>query len=169
MRQNRVAGQVRLLAMIIVLAGGLGRPSAAWAASTPTLCDDPYRKYWCSTVEYTTTDPNVTTVTNHWYLGAIDGGARYWRLGVVDDWTWNGTSWSQVAHFGPTDWLTNVTFDGARTIGGGTQVAQPAATTMRHQFLEYVGYWYDWCSPVEEHHMYDGTSLAWGTSSCAGG
>lgn len=157
---------IPIVSACLVLLTGAG---LAFADTTPDTCDIT-PKYYCAHIDYSNDGVTASSITR-WYEGAIDGGAkgyyRYWAA----DWTWNGSSWSQVASYGSDyngAWYTDANLGNWKSITGGT-IAQSASMTLRMVYWETQsaspGYYY-WCSQIEEHHMYDNTSTQWGTSQC---
>jgi len=161
-------------ASLALLAATLWVLPAVAVLQTPDACD-PHLKYHCAHVDYDNYGSYVQ-VYNRWFTGARDGGAQYWRLDVVYDWSAASGSWQVVATHGLSPWYNNVCMGApyhvyypgcAYTPGfwesrpNGT-IAQPAWVDFKMRYYECTPTCYYWCSQWLGHDLRANTSTPYG-------
>lgn len=136
----------------LLLFAGLGVPRAG-ATQSPVKCDQSGPKYHCSWIFYNIT--GTYNVEDRQWQGAIDDGAKRWRLNYAYDYSWNGYSWEYAGGFGATGWLSNVQLSGSTVWAGGSPISLPGGgvVQMRHGFEECTTYCYPWADPPDYHWL----------------
>lgn len=137
----------------------------AGVLSTTHVCDDMV-KYWCFWVRYVPTDAAHWQIKKRVYKGAVDGGADSWQLWWAKDWECDG-SCNFRGEWGPSGFLTNLTFDGKHAIGNPVTLQTNSIVTMRTRYTPNDGSGTNWCSPTAELFLQDGTSTTYGTGDCS--
>lgn len=133
--------------------------SANW---TYVLCDSQY-KYWCGFVDYS---PNGSGwwIDARWHIGGWGyGGANAYRLHVARDWELYNNQWNLTwSCQNCTGWFYGSGgLDAWRTIGSSRWVNYYTAVQFQHKYETCPPYPCSyWCSPLQEHYLWDGSSIA---------
>ena len=128
---------VVLLSIVMIGVSSLVTPNTGEAAYTPNQCDAT-PKYWCTSIEYSISGSTYTVHQRMWQ-GAVDGGAKKWRLLYADDYYGQYQQpWTLDRQYGPTAWLSNQ-FLGSWYCGcGDNPLPGGAMVKMRLEYEECV-------------------------------
>lgn len=133
-----------------------------YARTTAQLCDSG-AKYWCGKVDYSSRTGGWTINTRWWEGGWGYGGARSYQLWLSRDWESINNTWVNTwACAKPCSaWYDgNGGLDRWRTIGPSRNVVTWTTVQYQEQYFDCGGGCHYWCEPLQEHYLWNASSLA---------